>query len=137
MEGRMTRQRKRLLSSEAVPRFEAVMEESILHRVVGDKAIMRAQLEWLLELSGRPNVTLQVIPSNAGAPPAGNNKFIILEFNRSDLSDLVYFEGLTGDLYVENADDVDIYKRTFGALTRQALSPEATNELIAKIARTS
>ncbi len=56
------------------------MDESVLHRVVGSPAIMRAQLERLLELSDLPTVTLRVIPYDAGALPAGNNKFIILRF---------------------------------------------------------
>jgi len=40
----------------------AVVDESVLHRVVGSPAVMQAQLERLLELSDLPNVTLRVIP---------------------------------------------------------------------------
>jgi transcriptional regulator with XRE-family HTH domain len=133
VEGRMARQQNRLLSAKAVPHFEAVMEESLLHRVVGSEAIMRAQLERLLELSKLPNVTLRVVPFSAGAPPAANNKFIILEFGQLDLPDVVYFEGLTGDLYLDDPRDVGIYRRTFATLTRQAADPEATYELISAI----
>jgi hypothetical protein len=78
VQGRMTRQQ--LLFSANAPRFEAVVDESVLHRVVGSPAIMKAQLEQLLELSELPSVTLRVIPYDAGALPAGNNKFIILRF---------------------------------------------------------
>ena len=69
VQGRMARQQ--LLDRENAPHFEAVVDESVLHRVVGSRAVMRAQLERLLELSERPNVALRVIPYKAGGLPAG------------------------------------------------------------------
>ena len=78
LQGRMARQQ--LLHTENAPLFEAVVDESVLHRVVGSRAVMQAQLERLLELAELPSVTLRVIPYDAGALPAGNNKFIILRF---------------------------------------------------------
>ena len=52
VQGRMARQQ--LLDRENAPHFEAVVDESVLHRVVGSRAVMRAQLERLLELSECP-----------------------------------------------------------------------------------
>ena len=72
VQGRIARQQR--LFSEHPPQFEAVVDESVLHRVVGSPAIMRAQLERLLELSDLPNVTLRVIPYDAGALPAGQQQ---------------------------------------------------------------
>ena len=126
--GRMTRQE--LLFGRDAPRFEAVVDESVLHRVVGSPAIMRAQLERLLELSELPSVTLRVIPYAAGALPAGNNKFIILSFELPAVSDVVYIEGLTGDLFLDDPDDVEAYKATYRTLLRLAADPEATRETI-------
>jgi transcriptional regulator with XRE-family HTH domain len=127
--GRLARQG--LLSSERPPRFHAVVDESVLHRVTGSPAIMRAQLRHLLQLSELPNVTLQVIPYGAGALPAGNNKFIILSFAVPTVPDVVFIEGLTGDLYLEDPADVNVYKATFGAFHHLAASPAATREIIA------
>lgn len=129
VQGRMARQQ--LLHSRHAPHFEAVVDESVLHRVVGSPAVMQAQLERLLELSDLPNVTLRVIPYQAGALPAGNNKFIILGFARSAVSDVVFIEGLTGDLYLEDPRDVDIYRTTFRTLVQLAASPDATRDIIA------
>ncbi len=128
VEGRMTRQQ--LLFSASAPRFESVVDESVLHRVVGGRAIMRAQLERLLELSDLPNVTLRVIPYDAGALPAGNNKFIILRFALPAVSDVVFIEGLTGDLYLEEPHDVEVYNTTFRTLVNLAASAEATRKII-------
>ena len=129
VEGRMTRQQ--LLYRENAPHFEAVVDESVLHRVVGSRAIMRAQLERLLELGKLPNVTLRVIPYEAGALPAGNNKFIILGFASPDVKDVVFIEGLTGDLYLEDPGDVEIYNTTFRTLVHLAKSPDKTRAIIA------
>lgn len=129
VEGRMARQQ--LLFSDHAPHFEAVVDESVLHRVVGSPAVMQAQLERLLELSDLPAVTLRVIPYGAGALPAGNNKFIILGFDLPAISDVVFIEGLTGDLYLEDPDDVEVYNTTFRTLVHLAASPHATREIIA------
>jgi transcriptional regulator with XRE-family HTH domain len=126
--GRMVRQQ--LLFSERPPRFEAVVDESVLHRVVGSEAIMRAQLERLLELCALPCVTLRVIPYEAGALPSGNNKFIILGFAQPTVSDVIFIEGLTGDLYLDDPYEVEVYNTTFRTLVHLAASPDATREII-------
>jgi transcriptional regulator with XRE-family HTH domain len=128
VQGRMTRQQ--LLFAEDGPRFEAVMDESVLHRLVGGPAVMRAQLERLLELSDLPSVTLRVIRYNAGALPAGNNKFIILSFAQPTVSDVVFIEGLTGDLYLDDPGDVEAYRATYTTLVRLAADPGSTREII-------
>jgi len=129
VEGRLARQQ--LLFATPAPHFEAVVDESVLHRVVGSPAIMQAQLERLLQLSGLPGVTLRVIPYDAGALPAGNNKFIILRFALPNVADVVFIEGLTGDLYLEDPGDVEVYNTTFRTLVELAASPDTTREIIA------
>ena len=128
LQGRMIRQQ--LLYAENAPLFEAVVDESVLHRVVGSRAVMRAQLERLLELAELPNVTLRVIPYDAGALPAGNNKFIILRFASPTVKDVVYIEGLTGDIYLDEPSDVETYNTTFRTLVQLAASPNETNKII-------
>jgi transcriptional regulator with XRE-family HTH domain len=129
VQGRMTRQQQLLFGQDA-PRFEAVVDESVLHRVVGGPAVMKAQLERLLELSELPSVTVRVIPYKAGALPAGNNKFIILSFEIPAVSDVVYIEGLTGDLFLEEPADVEAYKTTYRTLVSLAADPETTRGTI-------
>ena len=126
--GRIARQR--LLLSRSAPAFETVLDESVLHRVVGSPAIMEAQLRRLEELSELPHVTIRVIPYEAGALPAGNNKFILLRFEQPTVSDIVFIEGLTGDLYLDEATEVETYNATFRTLIRLAADPVATHEII-------
>jgi transcriptional regulator with XRE-family HTH domain len=131
VEGRLARQQ--LLLSDHAPRFEAVMDESVLHRVVGTPAIMQAQLQRLLELSERPNITLQVVPYKAGVLPSENNKFIILRFAMTTVSNVVFIEGLTRDYYVEDPDEVEMYNTTFRTLVRMSARPDRTREIISSM----
>jgi transcriptional regulator with XRE-family HTH domain len=134
VDGRMARQQ--ILHGEDPPRFEAVVDESVLHRIVGSRAVMRDQLVRLLELSELPNVTLRVIPYEAGALPAGNNKFIILRFASPDVTDIVFIEGLTGDLYLDESEEVETYNTTFRTLVQLAASPGETRQIIAAMVPT-
>jgi hypothetical protein len=73
----------------------------------------------------------QRLVPEAGALPAGNNKFIILSFAFPTVSDVVFIEGLTGDLYLQERGDVEVYNTTFRTLIQMAASPEATRGIIA------
>jgi transcriptional regulator with XRE-family HTH domain len=128
--GRVARQQ--ILTSASPPRFEAIIDESVLHRVVGGAAVMAAQLEHLLELSARENIEIRVIPYDAGALPAVN-KFIVLGFDSPTVPDVVYIEGLTGDLYLNEIEDVEVYNTTFWALGELAASPDRTRGIIASM----
>jgi transcriptional regulator with XRE-family HTH domain len=132
VQGRLDRQ-ERILTSPGAPQFEAVVDESVLHRVVGSPAIMREQLERLLDLSEHPSVNLGVIPYSAGALPSGNNKFILLRFTSPNVADVVFIEGLTGDLYLEDPADVEVYTATFRALSDLAMGPGKTHDLISRM----
>lgn len=129
--GRMARQQ--LLFSEHPPHFEAVVDESVLHRLVGSPAIMRAQLKRLLDLSELPSVTLQVLPYDAGALPAGNSKFIVLRFAPPTVSDIVFIEGVTRDSYLDDPPEVEVYNLTFRRLADLAADPSKTREMIASM----
>ncbi|HEX6933915.1 MAG TPA: helix-turn-helix transcriptional regulator [Streptosporangiaceae bacterium] len=129
VDGRLARQQI-LTRPDDPPTFQAVVDESALHRVVGGPDVMAAQLAWLLEASAMPNVDLRVIPYSAGALPSGT-QFIILSFTLPDVPDVVFIEGLTGDLYLEYPQDVEVYNTTFRALRELAVGGEQAREMIA------
>ncbi len=123
--------RHRVLDSASSPQFHAVLDEAVLHRVVGSRSIMRIQLEHLLEMSRRPNVTVQVLPSEAGAVSAGPNKFIILDFKAPSIPSVVFIENLTGDLYLDRAEDVERYDIAFSDLVKISATPQNTRDMVA------
>jgi transcriptional regulator with XRE-family HTH domain len=129
LEARMARQRA--LSSRTDLLFEALLDESVLHRLVGGRAVMRAQLSRLLEMSELTHVTIRVLPFERGMLPSNNNKFIILTFERPDEEPpIVFVENLTNDLYLEGSDDVAEYQEAFKIMQGMAATPEQTRELI-------
>ncbi|GAA3435823.1 hypothetical protein GCM10018954_054300 [Kutzneria kofuensis] len=72
--------RKRILEREDPPRVSFVLDESVLRRPVGGPEVMRTQLEHLVDLSTRPNVTFQVIPFAHRSYPGMGASFVIMEF---------------------------------------------------------
>ncbi len=98
---------------------------------------MRAQLGRLIEAAALPNVTLQVLPFGAGAHPAMVGAFSILRFADSDLPDVVYVEHLSGALYLDKREDVDLYLNVMGAVCIRAEAPSKTVGIINKILKES
>src|SRR5256885_2430483 len=64
-------QRQRLLQSPQAPRLWAVIEEACIHRQIGGRKVLRAQLEHLMELTRMSNGSLQAVPFDLGGPGAG------------------------------------------------------------------
>ncbi|MEV6313732.1 helix-turn-helix transcriptional regulator [Streptomyces sp. NPDC051776] len=114
-------------------RFWAVIDEALLRRVVGNPRIMAQQLEHLAQLSEQPHVTLQVLPYDVGAHPGMYGKFAILEFQDAMDASVVYLEGVTSDLYLEKANDVQSYAVMYEHLRAQALSAEQSRDFIHKV----
>jgi transcriptional regulator with XRE-family HTH domain len=126
----MERQR---LARSSPPKVWAVLDEAALRREVGGTEVMRVQLEYLLELTGLPNVSLQVVPFGGGAHPAMGRPFVILVFGECIDPDVVYLEDLTSALWVENVAEVDRYNVFFNHLQATALSFEASAALVTEV----
>ncbi|MFD7135701.1 helix-turn-helix domain-containing protein [Streptomyces sp. NPDC059894] len=131
---RMRRQ-ERISAEENPLRLWTVMDEAALRRVVGNRSLMRDQLEHLVEQSQLPHVTVQVIPFDMGAHPGLNGQYAILEFPDASDSSVVYIEGVTSDLYLEKPNDVQKYSVMYEHLRAQALNVDQSRQFIADIAK--
>jgi transcriptional regulator with XRE-family HTH domain len=114
------------------PQLWAIVDEAVLHRPVGGPAVMAAQLGHVIEVCDSPDVTIQVIAYEAGAHPALDSKFTLLEF-AGPAPGMVYVEGLVGQLHLERSRDVQRYQEVFERLTAMALSEQRSVELMAKM----
>lgn len=128
VEARLLRQRR--LDDADPLRAWVIMDEAALHRVVGGPDIMRAQLNRLIEIAALPNVTIQVIPFEAGAHAALDSNFAILDF-AAPVGSVVYVEGLLGIFYLDRPEHVKRYQLVFDALRATALSREGSIRRIA------
>ncbi|MET7567158.1 helix-turn-helix transcriptional regulator [Streptomyces sp. NPDC005492] len=129
------RRQERISAPENPLRLWTVMDESALRRVVGNRSLMRDQLEHLVEQSQLPHVTVQVIPFDMGAHPGLNGQYAILEFPDAADSSVVYIEGVTSDLYLEKANDVQKYSVMYEHLRAQALNVDQSRQFIADAAK--
>lgn len=131
---RMNRQRI-LVRAEPVA-LAVVLDEAVLHHWVGGPEVMRAQFQHLAEVSGRPNVDLQVLPNTAGAHPAVHGEFAIIGFPGLIATDVVYLENMTSSIYVEREAEVFRYSLAFDQLRALALDAEESRALIERQAAT-
>ncbi|MFJ6697290.1 helix-turn-helix domain-containing protein [Streptomyces sp. NPDC091272] len=129
------RRQERVTTAAAPLRLWAVVDEAALRRMVGDRHLMLAQLEYLQELARLPHVTVQVLPFKAGAHTGLSGHYAILEFPETTDSSVVYIEGVTSDLYLEKTADVQKYTVMYEHLRAKALSAEDSQEYIDEIAK--
>ncbi|HEX4063480.1 MAG TPA: helix-turn-helix transcriptional regulator [Streptosporangiaceae bacterium] len=129
-------QRQRLLSRPEPPRLWAVMDEAALRRPVGGRAVMRGQIEHLLEVAELPHVTLQIMPFSRGSHAAAGGSFTILRFGEPDLPDVVYIEQLTSALYLEKREDLDYYLEVMDRVCSESATPTASLMTLADIRKT-
>jgi hypothetical protein len=129
--------RQELLTQPGAPEFWAVLDEAALHRSPGSPAMMRAQLEHLLQIAELPNVTLQVVPFDTGPHAAAGGPFSILRFPEPDLPDVVFLEQLNSAVYLDQPDDVINYVTIMDQLAVQAATDTASKNMIRALLRHS
>ncbi|MFF4031028.1 helix-turn-helix domain-containing protein [Streptomyces sviceus] len=101
--------RQSLLAGPDAPTLWVVMEEAVLHRVVGGPEVMREQIERLLEVSELEHVSVDVVPFTAGAHVGACAPFTYFRFEEPELPDIVYTEVLSGAMYLDQRSDVSAH----------------------------
>lgn len=124
---RMTRQDV-LRRPEQPLRFAAIVNESVLRRQVGGSAVMRGQIEHLIEMASQPAVRVQVVPFKAGAHAGMDGAFTLLRYE--DASPIVYLENLGGASVVRRRADVAQYEEAFTDLQILAVGPQESLGMI-------
>jgi hypothetical protein len=122
--------RQALLTRPDPPRLWVVVDEAVLHRRVGGRAVLGAQLDRLIEATALPNVTVQVLRPDAGAHPAMFGPFHVLRFPAAELGDVVYVETMTGAVYLDKQSEVDAYLDALGRICTQAAPAETTASIL-------
>jgi transcriptional regulator with XRE-family HTH domain len=126
----LRRRRARLVSRDDAPQLWAIIDESVLLRVLGSTEVMREQLAHLVEMAERSNVTLQIVPlsvTNASAPAI---PITYLRFGGLDLPDVVYLEHIKSANFLEDRDETEEYRIALDRLADEALKPRDSLELL-------
>jgi transcriptional regulator with XRE-family HTH domain len=127
--------RRELLQRTDPPQLWAVVDESVLLRVLGSREVMREQLEYLVTMAQLPHVTVQVVPldvTNASAPAI---PVTYLRFGGLELPDVVYLEHIKSATFLEDRDETEEYRVTLDRLADEALNPRESLDLLRETAR--
>jgi transcriptional regulator with XRE-family HTH domain len=124
VEIRMERQEVLVRSDPPPPQLNVVLSEAVLRRPVGGREVMYGQLEYLMRPRDRANVTIQVLPFDAGVHRAMAGPFTMMTFPDPDDLGIVNVENATGALFLEEPAEVRVYDEIWSTLQAAALSPD-------------
>jgi transcriptional regulator with XRE-family HTH domain len=127
-------ERQRLLDQDPPLDLWLIMDEGAIRRNIGGPAVMRNQLEHLIQASRWTNVTMQILAFETGAHAGLIGPFSILEFPERTDSDVAYTESVGGMIYLEKDREVRACAEAFDRMRAAALSPAASVELIQRVA---
>ncbi|MFC8092466.1 helix-turn-helix domain-containing protein [Streptomyces sp. NPDC057301] len=122
-------QRQAILARSMPLQLWAILDESVIRRVVGSPQTMAGQLDRLLAANESPHITLQVLPFSKGAHAAALGSFVIIAGTEPAL-DVVYVDFHTGSLFLEKDEELERYRLAFEYLRAQALDIEASSAMI-------
>lgn len=124
--------RQAILSRESPPDLCVVLDEPVLRRVLGSPRVMARQLRHLTEAAERPTVTIQVVPMSVGAHAGLDGPFVIFDFARR--KGIVVLEHRLNGLFVNDAEQVAIFRKAKESLVSLALTPAKSLDFIARLA---
>ena len=108
-----------------------VLDEAVLHRLIGSAQIMRDALVHLAEMSLRPSLVIQVVPASKGAHAGLGGAFDIASVD--DAPDMLRMDGVE-DQTSETRSLVRKHRIAFNRVRGDALSRDASRELFLEMA---
>jgi transcriptional regulator with XRE-family HTH domain len=125
-------ERQDILDRPKPPELWVVLDEAVLHRLIGSRKIMYDQLLYLADTSCRPSITVQVVPAEVGAHTGLLGAFIVAGFDSQP--SIVYVETAVEGQTIEKSALVSKAGLAFDRLRAEALPRGASRDLIGKVA---
>jgi hypothetical protein len=138
VEARMARQD--IFDKTDPPNVHFVLSESCLRRVWGDTNVMREQLDYLIKLSNRPNVMVQVMPFNArpGRRSPIGDRFTLVRVPSPGVAgplELAYVETVGEIRYLDDKDALAAHDLAWTRLSTAALNFEDSRKFMRQVIR--
>ncbi len=115
--------RQEVLKRPNPPTYSAIIDEGALKRTVGSPEVMRAQLQHLIHMAARRNIDIYVLPFAAGAHPATEGTFIVMDFPDPRDASIAYLENPATSLYLEEDHQIRMFNDMFGNTQGCSLTP--------------
>lgn len=129
-----TRRQGQLTRKDA-PQFTFLLDEPVIQRLAGGPSVMRQQLQRLVDVAERPNVTIRVVPFSAGLHP-GSGPFEIIQFADAANQYAVFIETAPRDFITDKAEDIRKYQNVFDRIMQISLPPDESVAHIQDAAKT-
>lgn len=123
--------RRELLEGALAPRFRSILSETVLRTPLRDAGEWREQLEHLIEVADRPNVTLQVLPFSSG--PHGLNSTAVMFLRMPEGRTVAYTENANRGELVEENGPVEHLQLAYDAVRDLALAPAESRKFIMRM----
>ncbi|MFG2571489.1 helix-turn-helix domain-containing protein [Streptomyces sp. NPDC048481] len=120
--------RRKLLEGEEAPPFRAILSEAVLRNSLRELPEWKRQLEFLLEASGRGNITLHVLPFGTGPHGLMNTDTMFLRLWDGRM--VAYAENDVRGELIEESSRVERLHRTYDAVRDLALGPAESQSFI-------
>jgi transcriptional regulator with XRE-family HTH domain len=130
--GRLARQSVLWRQDPPAPILWALIDEGVLYRPVAPADVMYNQLKYLAEAAGRPNITVQVIPYQAGGHTGLLGACTIADLDGS--AGIVNLEDIADGRVYDDTAMVSQVNLRFNSLRSEALPKGASRELIERVA---
>ena len=117
-------------------RLMAVIDETAVRRALAlaNEADARAQLLHLRDISRLRNVSIRILPFEAGLHAGSMGIFTVFQFSDDIDRDVVSVETHSGDRYLEEQSSVLEYLRLFDSVSHQALDNTESRSLLTRLA---
>ncbi|WP_432095439.1 helix-turn-helix domain-containing protein [Streptomyces sp. bgisy100] len=126
VEARLTRQAR--LNDPKPPRCWYILDEAVLRRRVGTAITMHRQMAALLERAAQANLTIQVLPFDAGEHAEAGGSLTL--YTLPDQPMVAYEEGSRSGTIIDDRDVVGERRESYDLLRAMALSPHDSEVLI-------
>ncbi|MFJ9244649.1 helix-turn-helix domain-containing protein [Streptomyces sp. NPDC101776] len=113
------------------PELWVVLDESVLRRPVGGRAVMEEQLVRLLRTMTEPHITVQVLPFDQGEHEVMGGSLTVLTM--PDGSEIAYTEGAHYGQLIEDPDEVRSFALTYDRLRAAALPPLMSLDMVRSV----
>jgi Domain of unknown function (DUF5753)/Helix-turn-helix domain len=114
--------------------LHTLVYEAALRSLIGGADTMRGQLEHLVRVTQRPNISVRVVPFGSGAHVGLNSPVTLLSFAEPGAMDVVYLEVPFTQLWVEGGKDALRHNELFETLARRALGESESITFIKTLA---
>jgi len=129
---RLARQEVLTRDDPSPPLLWALIDEGVLYRPVAPADVMHGQLMHLVEMSRRPNITVQVLPYSAGGHTGLLGAFTVADLDGNPGT--VNVEDITDGRVFEDSGMVSRVTLRYKSLQSEALPKGVSRELIARVA---